>query len=305
LLQNGRLVFRRWLNVGGGTSVAYVEVKRGSTWNVVWSGGGLPGISDTAWQLVTLDISAHADANGQLQIGFRQNGGLALGTTRAGWNVDRVVVKSASSPAFDGCGGCGAAPSFRGAASASDLWGCADTGVRVTWPVAAAWGTGSGGTYAVYRGTDPAFVPGPANLVAAGISGTSYDDLAAPNDTPLWYVVRAETDETCSGGPSNGGMVDSNLVRVTARDDTSQPPPGGVDGSLRASPVNAAHVRLAWTADPQAARYRVERADSPQGPFLPMGETPGTVWEDVDEMGTLASRVYRVIALDSCGNPGP
>ena len=301
-LQNGRLLFRRWLNVGGGTAVAYVEIKRGSSWFVVWSAGPLPGVTDSSWTLQTIDISAYADANAQLQIAFRQNGGTAIGSTRAGWNVDRIVVKSASDPSFAACGGCGSAPSFVGLASAGDLSGCADTGVRLTWPAAVSWGSGSTGTYAVYRDADPGFVPSPANRIAAGIQETSYDDLSAPNDTPLWYVVRAENNETCAEGPANGGMVDGNLVRMPARDDTSQPSPGDVSDSLRTDPVNAAHVRLLWTASPPAARYRVERADSPQGPFVSLGETQATRWEDLDEMGSMASRYYRVTALDSCGN---
>ncbi len=304
-LQGGQLVFRRWLNVGGGTATSYIEVKRGSSWFIVWSAGGVTGASDTSWTLQTVDISTYADANSQLQVAFRQNGGLAVGGTRAGWNVDRMVVKSASQPAFDACGGCGDSPSFAGLASAVDLSGCADGGVRLSWPPAASWGTGRGGTYAVYRSADPAFIPGPANRVAAGIVGTAYDDVGAPNDVALWYVVRAENDETCGGGPANGGVEDTNLVRLSVRDETSQPSPGDVGPSLRLDAVNHAHVRLEWAPSPTAARYRVERADAPLGPFVALGETAETVWEDVDELGSLAGRSYRVTALDACGAAGP
>jgi hypothetical protein len=304
-LQDGRLVFRRWLNVGGGTATSYVEVKAGSSWFIVWSGGGLPGVSDEDWTLQTLDISTYADGNSQLQIAFRQNGGLSIGGTRAGWNVDRLVVKSANDPAFDACGGCGSAPSFAGVDSVTDLSGCADTGVRLTWSQAAAWGSGHQGTYAVYGSTDPEFLPAPQNLLASGLTGTQYDDLSSPDDTTIWYVVRAENDETCGTGPANGGRIDDNLVRIAAADDTSQPSPGSVGNTLRSEAVNRAHVRLEWSGSPEAAAYRVERAESPQGPFVTLTETEATFWEDTDEMGSLASRYYRIVAVDSCGGQAP
>lgn len=304
-LENGLLVFRRWLNVGGGTANAYVEVKKGSTWNIVWQAGGLQGASDSAWSLETVDIAPHADGNAQMQIAFRQTGGLVSGGTRAGWNVDRVVVKSGNEPLFDACGGCGRAPAFAGIASAVDISGCAPTGVRLTWSAAPSWGTGRTGTYAVYRSQDPAFVPSPSNRIAAGIAGASFDDVSAPPDTTLWYVVRAENDETCGGGPANGGVVDDNVVRRSARDESSQPAPGDVGGTLRAEAVNGAHVRLSWAAAGGAARYRVERAAEPAGPFAVLGETTALFFEDADELGSLAARFYRLRALDSCGNAGP
>jgi fibronectin type 3 domain-containing protein len=177
--------------------------------------------------------------------------------------------------------------------------------VEVSWEAAPGWGTGSTGTYAVYRDTDPAFLPGPGNLVASGISGTSYVDNAAANDVTVYYVVRAENDETCSTGPNNGGVEDGNLVRVSGGDATSQPSPGDLGDSLRVDPVNNAHVRLSWTATASAAEYVVELADDPQGPFTEIGRTADAFFEDRDELTGGISRYYRVTAVDACGNPGP
>jgi hypothetical protein len=303
-LTGGQLKFRRWLNVSG-SGVGIVEVRKNGVWNTVWSSPSLVGIADSAWSLQSIDISQFADANAQLQIAFRGFAGPGSTSHSASWNVDRFIVKSASQPDFVACGGCGGAPTFAGLASAEDLDGCAGTGVGLAWAAAPAWGTGSAGTYSVYRSTDPSFLPGPANRIAAGVGATSYTDLSAPKDVTLHYAVRAENDETCSTGPNNGGVTEANLVRVAARDDTAQPHPGDVASTLRNDPVNGAHVRLTWQPTGTASAYRVYRAAAPQGPFSLVAETAGALWEDKDGMGDSADRFYVVRAVDSCGNEGP
>ncbi|HEX6853172.1 MAG TPA: hypothetical protein VF139_17385, partial [Candidatus Polarisedimenticolaceae bacterium] len=303
-LANGQLKFRRWLNVGGG-AVAYVEVRKNNAWNAVWNSSGATGLTESAWSLQSVDIGAFADANNQLQIAFRVTSGFSQTSNRAGWNVDRFVVKSANQPDFDVCGGCGGAPTFAGLDAATDVGGCADTGIRLSWKAAPAWGTGAAGTYSVYRSTDPAFVPSAGNRIAAGIAGTTYTDASAPNDTTFYYVVRAENAESCSTGPANGGVTDANLVRRWARDETAQAAPGTVGATVLASPVNDAHVRLSWTASPTAATYRILRAQAPQGPFTQVAEVAGTYWEDKDQLGDTANRFYQVKTADVCGNPEP
>lgn len=300
----GKLLFRRWLNVGGG-GIASVEVKKNGTWFSVWSSDSVVGVADNAWSLQSVDISAHADANASLQVGFRIQAGFSQSATRAGWNVDRLVVKGSSQPDFDVCGGCGGAPTFAGLVSVADVNACSDSGVSLAWAASPGWGTGHQGTYAVYRDTNSSFTPAPANRIAAGITGTSYTDLGAPNDTNLYYVVRAENDETCSTGPNNGGVTDPNLVRLPARDDTSQPSPGTVGSSLAADPVNEAHVRLTWAPSSTAAKYRVYRSQFKEGPFYQVAELTGTLWDDRDQMGDSANRYYRIRTVDACGNEGP
>ncbi len=298
-LVHGQLKFRRWLNVGGG-GISYVDVKRGGGWTAVWT-SPVSGIGESGWSLQTVDVSLLADGNGAFQFAFRQFGGLSASGNRSGWNVDRLVLKSADAPEFDACGGCGGAPTFAGLARADDVSPCEDTGVRLTWDPAPAWGTGHAGTYAVYRDTSPSFVPSASNRVAAAIAATTWTDASAPNDATLYYVVRAENDETCGGGPANGGAVDTNLVRRSARDEVTQPPPGDVGDSVRVNGVNEAHVRFTWAPTPTAARYRVYRAAGPEGPWTPVAEVAGTLWEDRDDLGTLTSRFYAVRPVDACG----
>ena len=303
-LANGQMKFRRWLNVGGG-AISTIEVNQGGTWNEIWTSPSAQGQTASSWSLQTLDISQYADGNSSLQIRFKQFGGTSLSANRAGWNIDRFVVRDGSLPNFGTCGGCGGAPTFAGASSAVDIDPCGDSGVTLNWEVAPAWGTGGGGTFVVYRDTTPDFTPSSANLIASGVTGTSYTDTGAPNDVDLFYVVRAENDETCDTGPNNGGVVDGNLVYASARDDTSQPAPGDVGDSLRVDNVNDAHPRLSWADTVNAAKYHIYRGDSAQGPFNQIGEPSETFFEDQDELGNAIDRYYFVRAADTCGNEGP
>jgi serine protease AprX len=303
-LSGGQLKFRRWLNVSP-PGIAYVEVRKGGVWQGVWTSPSIPGVADSAWSLQTIDISQHADANGQLQIAFRLNAGPGTTSHGSSWNVDRLIVKNAAEPDYAACGTCAGMPSFAGLRSATDADGCADGGVALAWTPAPAWGTGSGGTYSVYRSTDPGFVPGPTNRIAAGVTGTFWIDAGAPNDVTLHYVVRAENDETCSTGPHNGGVTDDNLVRRSARDETTQAPPAPLGATVRLDNVNDAHVRLTWDPSAGAASYRIYRANDPQGAWVKIGETAETVFEDRDDLGNFNPRFYAVRGADSCGNEGP
>jgi hypothetical protein len=304
-LVNAEMKFRRWLNVGGG-AISSVEVRNtGGTWIGVWFSDSIMGQSESTWSLQTYDISEHADGNSNLQIRFKQNGGFRETANRAGWNVDRFIVRDGSLPEFDACGNCGGAPTFGGVVSAVDENPCGDTGVAISWEPAPAWGTGHAGTYAAYRDTVPGFLPSPANLVGSGITGTTWTDLAAPNDVTLYYVVRAESDETCSEGPNNGGVLDSNLVYAQARDELAQAAPGPVGDSLLVDAINDAHVRLTWDPAADAATFHVYRSDFPEGPFDQIADPGTTLYDDPDEMGSGQSRYYTVVAADACGNEGP
>lgn len=302
-LVQGQLKFRRWLNVGGG-AISSIEVKRGNQWYQIWTSDSLSGVTESAWSLQTVSLQGWGDGNASLQIGFKQNGGFLPSANRAGWNIDRLIVRSGNLPDFDACGTCGGSPTFSGAAAATDPDPCADGGIVVSWQPAPAWGTGRGGSYAIYRSTDPSFVPAPSNLLASGISGTSFSDSGAPNGVALYYVVRAENDEACSSGPSNGGVTDGNLVRARATDEISQILPGPVS-SLTASGINLAHVRLEWSGATNAARYHVEWAASPVGPWSRIADVTTLSYEDRDRMGDPENAYYRVVAADPCGNEGP
>ena len=101
-------------------------------------------------------------------------------------------------------GPCTLTPVFAGLAAATDP-------VLATCTLDLSWAAGSSRcgaplTYSVYRATAPDFVPGPAYLVASGLTGTALSD-AGPLQlrTPYYYIVRALD--------SSNGRADGNTVR--------------------------------------------------------------------------------------------
>jgi hypothetical protein len=302
-LSNAELTFRRWLNVSNG-AIAFLEVYDGGSWRNIWQSPTVGGHTESAWSDQSYNVSSYADGNANFQVRFRQNSYIPQGFA-AGWNVDMLLLRDGSLPFFDICGGCGGAPTFGGLVSASDDDPCADSGVTLAWQAAPAWGTGSGGSYAVYRDTTPGFTPGPGNLLASGVTGTTWADPSPPSDVTLYYLVRAENDETCGSGPNNSGLVDANLVYATTMNATSQLPPGGLGATLRLANVNHAHARLLWSELPEAFAYRIYRSDAADAVFGLETETGEINYEDEDVFGDGQSWYYLVRSVDACGNEGP
>ncbi len=303
-LTNLHLYFENWLRAAWGAA-ATIEVQKNGVWHTVWNSDAALGWSSTIWFQFDVNISQYADNNPSLRIAFKQNGGAATLQTQGGWNVDQLFIQDSTVPAYDVCGGCGNAPSFAGLRSARDANACAAGSITLTWTEAPAWGTGRKGSYAVYRDTVPNFTPSAANLVAKGITALTYNDTTAPPETDVWYLVRAEDNETCGGGPNNGGVVDGNTVYVAARDATGQLPPGSVGASLRGLLSNAVQVHLSWGAAANAATYHVNRATAATGPFSKTGDVAGLSYDDRDQGTSSITYFYDVRAADRCGTEGP
>lgn len=109
-------------------------------------------------------------------------------------------------------GECTLPPTFAGVQSVTNLGGGQGCGLRLAWNAATAQ-CGGALTYAVYRSTSPGFTPGPANQLAACLSGTTFDDTTMPVDTTVYYIVRAEDSGSSSSGPCNSGNVDGNAAQ--------------------------------------------------------------------------------------------
>lgn len=149
-----------------------------------------------------------------------------LDTKANGGNACAYVVRP-----IDGCsegpasacatatytGNCAIDPVFAGAT------GAVNNPLPAACRITVSWGSSTSSCltaptvkYNVYRGTNPVFVPAPANRVATGLSGTSWDDTTVSSGTTYYYVVRAEDSTTANGGPANGGNEDNNANRQRA-----------------------------------------------------------------------------------------
>lgn len=303
---NTKLLIARQLNVMADDAADIRSIERNKD-HTLWDSGG-QAVTESGWSVQAINASAGFDGKRDVKLRFTiaADGRVPSGDdgVGSGWNIDDVILKDGTLPDFAGCGGCATAPEFLGAESASDVDACGAGGVVVSWDPAIAWGTGSGGTYAVYRDVAPGFEPGASNRIASGVSGATYVDTAAPQDATSYYLVLAENDETCGGGPGNGGLLDDNRRYATVTESTSQLPADAVTG-MHADLVNGAHVRLSWPPSSGAATYRVYRSDAPGGGFAVLGDTAATSYDDTGEGGNLNARYYVVGALDPCGRETP
>jgi hypothetical protein len=298
---NTELIIHRKLSTGDGDS-AGLSLKVGPLTVPYFSTDGAAAV-DSDYVVETYNVGVFADGKPALTVQFSQSSDGA--GQYSGWNVDDVIFKDGTLPDYAACGGCATGPGFAGAATAIDNDACGASGVTVSWNRAVSWGTGGDGTYAVYRDTTPGFTPSGANLVASGLTGLSYNDAGAPTDQTLYYIVLAENDETCSGGPANGGVTDGQAVVVEVQETTSVPVPGETP-DLTVDLVAGTHVRLEWGAASDATGYRVYRSTSPQpATFSQLAESDGFVFEDLGEGASASSLYYTVIAINACGQEGP
>jgi hypothetical protein len=296
-----RLLLYRRLSAGAGDEA--------SLW--LWAGPGRAlyrsegePVEDGSFQPMGFDIAPLADGVPALQLELRQKADAS--GQYAGWNVDEVIFKSGALPDYGPCGGCAVPPAFAGASGAQDDDACAASGVTVSWERAAAWGSGGAGSYAVYRGDVEGFTPGPDTLVASGVTELSYTDLGAPTDRAIFYLVRAENDETCGAGPDHGGLTDGNAVYAAAEESTGAELPGVVPGLRVRRVAGDAHIRLRWTSSESAASYRVLRSPTPApSDFGAIGETPDRVYDDVGAGADRETYFYLVRGLNPCGQAGP
>jgi len=309
---------RSWTNIEL-RLMSYLNVRDDDDASIAVSGKGGAGgplfnsigstISDSDYSLRVFDVTALMAGERSIGIEFGLDADedqvFADDGIASGWNIDDVILKDGTLPAYGACGGCATAPSFNGAISAVDNDACGAGGVTVSWDDVVGWGSGGAGTYALYRDTSPGFTPSAGNMVASGISTLSYVDNTAPDGQQLYYLVRAETDETCGSGPNNSGATDGNTAYVAAINTGSQGIPGEVM-QVQVELVNYAHVRLSWPAVADATLYRIYRSASPDpATFIQqLAETDRLSHEDAGEGGTLNSFYYLVKGVNACDQEG-
>jgi hypothetical protein len=294
---NVELHFDRWLNVHV-TSLVNVSIKDSSgAWHAIWSDTD-DGHIETSWNKVSYNVSLAAAGNPDFQIRFFTFGRFG---NHAGWNVDRLFLRDGDTPLHIACGGCAGAPTFAGLTSAIDIDPCTDSGIQLDWAAAPAWGTGSTGSYSVYRDATPGFTPSGANRIASGVTATTWTDTTAPANTTAYYVVRAENDETCSAGPANNGVTETNAIEVSAINVTGAPGSGAVGDTLGVG-RSGLDVRLVWTDVPGATQYAVERSSSADTGFAIVSQQAAALFDDVGVVSDGMTWYYRVTNSDACTN---
>jgi len=157
-------------------------------------------------------------------------------------------------------GTCQEYPVFAGAASAGNGAVPVCT-VQVAWEAATPLCAGPV-TYNVYRGSTPAFVPGPQNRIATGVVGLGFaDSNGLPPGATAYYVVRAVDS-------SNGAEDQNTVVR-------SVTPTGPIASAT-------------WSDD--------------AGDTGTVAMTAGTPWSVQATGGNLGPKVYKTAAANgSCG----
>jgi len=174
-----QLIITKQLNVDGTDGASIGIFANGPT---PLYGNDSASVRDDGYERMVFDVSSSLD--GRPSVGVTFSLVADEQTQAAGWTIDDVIFKDGTLPDYDACGGCVQAPSFAGASSATDNNRCGADGVTVSWHQATSWGSGGGGSYAVYRDTVPDFVPSEESLVPEKpiISvGQVSGDLAHPN----------------------------------------------------------------------------------------------------------------------------
>lgn len=194
---------------------------------VTWAAGAPAGATYTVYR--ALGTCAAPGAYSEIATGVV--GTSYLDTTAQGLVTYSYKVKASDSPScvsgFSGCtegsttGTCTLAPSFAGATSVTNdaLSTCQ---LSVAFPAASAY-CGGPVTFNVYRSTTSGFVPGPANLIATGVTASPYvDSSPMPNGVTQYYVVRAvdgansqeETNAVEKGAAPTGPIAVGTLTET-------------------------------------------------------------------------------------------
>lgn len=177
-----------------------------------WSAGSPPGITYSVYRASS--SCAQASTFTQIASGLTDtaytDSGLAGGVTYA-YEVTGVDTSGQCASPFSDCaeatatGACTSPPVFAGALSATTP-GASTCTLDVTWAAATPVCTGPV-RYDVYRSTSASFAPGPSTLVAAQLTGTSYQDTTdLASGVTHYYIVRAED--------LSNGVQDANLLTV-------------------------------------------------------------------------------------------
>jgi hypothetical protein len=251
--------------------------------------------SAASWTRREFKLEDFVSLNSQIQIRFQASDGPATGNLIEA-AVDLVTIQE---PVCDDTPACFTEPTFAGVDTAQPGASCGEN--QLAWSAATSNCVNAELTYNVYRSTDPGFIPGAGNLVASGLTGTSFTDTLLDPGAAYHYVVRAF--DSRSGEDSN---VTAVSVTAPASPDLASPIFAGIDSAL--SGVNCGEVVLGWSQALESCNvpvaYEVHRSTDPG--FTPdasslVGSTLSLAFVDA-ALAPGSSYTYVVRARDEQGN---
>ncbi|MGA3343787.1 MAG: hypothetical protein ABSC76_02865 [Terracidiphilus sp.] len=141
---------------------------------------------------------------------------------------------------------------------------------------------------------------GTASLTGVFANGTGVitpGDLAETSGTPVSVTPSVTTIYTLTVTPPSGTAVTKSVTVSVSTSGAPAAPTG-----LQATPGNQ-QVSLNWTGSATATSYSVLRSTTTGGPYIPIGTTTGTVFED-DAVVNNTTYYYVVAAVNSSGQSG-
>ncbi len=149
--------------------------------------------------------------------------------------------------------------------------------------------------YAVYMDTDPAFTPNSTNMVASGVTGTSYTVTGLINGQTYYFVVRA-TDSL--------GNSEANTVKKYASPTDTTPPVFAGLGTA-ADMGTYGEVNLTWSPaedNSLPVTYLIYYSTSTSDLFTSVKATTEDTWYTVSGLNNGVKYYFAVRAKDAEGN---
>jgi beta-galactosidase len=248
--------------------------------------------------LTNLDIYATVGANAALLESFtataNSSGQIVIAFTLGAANqpvVSGIEIRSTSS------GNCSAVPSAPTGLTAT---ASSSSSIGLSWTAVTPPANCTISSYNVYGSTTSGFTPSSSNLIASGVTGTTYTDTGLTASTTYYYVVEAVDAEGSSAASAQASAKTSAASCTTV--------PSAPTG-LTASATSSSAIGLSWTAVTPPANCTISSYSvygSTTNGFTPSSSTliaSGVTGTTYSNTGLTASTTYYYVveAIDVDG----
>jgi Zn-dependent metalloprotease len=251
--------------------------------------------SAASWNRLEFDLENFITLTNQVRIRFQASDGPATGNLIEA-AIDEIHI---TQPICDDTPACFVEPDFDGLQTADPGGSCAET--ALSWQPASSNCINANITYNIYRSTIAGFIPGDTNLIASGLTGTTFEDSLLDPGVTYYYITRAY--DSRSGEDAN--MVERSVVAPAAPDSKS-PIFAGLESAL--SGGSCGETVLSWSTASETCStpvsYEIYRSTDPgfvPSPSNRIGSSLSLLFVDAALIPG-QSYTYVVRALDSAGN---